>query len=119
MKRITLLFLALLFCLTACFTGCKKNSGTSENSESSSESEGENIVSTSTLDFDKSKGYTADMPLRFEIANFKYGPELPYARHNAVDDSSWHARSFKYDAPVYSYTPRNEGSNDLMLIVFS
>ncbi|MBQ9482185.1 MAG: hypothetical protein IJU84_08485, partial [Clostridia bacterium] len=78
-------------------------------------SDGENLppAGIGNIEFDDSYGYTGDLPLRLEIANFKYGAELPYSRYNKTDGSSWHARSFAYDAPVYSYTPYNDGSDDL------
>lgn len=92
--------LALVIGISTCFAGCssKELDGVSD--------KGGYEPTPRPVIFDEQTGYTQEMPIRFEIANFQYGAELPYARYNETDDSSWHARSFAYDSPVYSYTPR-------------
>lgn len=59
---------------------------------------------------DPQKGYTAEMQLRQTLASFIYGPEFPYSRYNASDNTqgtlSWHARSFRQMSPEYTYTPK-------------
>ena len=103
-KFLSAIALSLSICMFC--VGCGSNGNNSS-------SGGEQTLPEKDM-FDEVLGYTQDMPLRFEIANFQYGADLPYARYNKLDGSSWHARSFLFDRPVYSYTPRNDGSDDLM-----
>lgn len=58
------------------------------------------------IKFDEVAGYTEALPQRLEIADFKYGAEMPYGRYNESGNPDWNARSFAYRAPVYSYVPR-------------
>lgn len=92
MKK-TVAALALMLGLSFCFAGC-----------------GGQTPPGKALEFDKIAGYTDKMPQRLEIANFKYGAEMPYGRYNESGNPDWHARSFAFRAPVYDYTPRVSGA---------
>lgn len=55
---------------------------------------------------DPEKGYTDDMSLRYTIADFQYGTEIPYNRYlNSNEKEAWHAKSFTDFKPAYSYSP--------------
>ena len=92
-------FFAMVMGAALCMTGCAITHLPSE-------------TPAKPIVFDSDYGYTESMPLRLEIANFKYGAEMPYGRYNESGNLDWNARSFAARAPVYSYQP-NASEADL------
>ena len=61
---------------------------------------------------DAEKGYQNAMGLRYTIADFQYGTEIPYNRYTNLDaeapstvKDAYHARYFRDYQPEYNYTP--------------
>ncbi len=131
MKKFMVLMLGMLLCLSGC-GGSGSNPDDTTGTAPATTSETTSLLGSETSEndttpvtdeetlppepetsetivFDEYLGYTKALPLKLEIANFKYGAELPYGRYNGgsdVDMSRFHARSFAYEAPVYSYRPK-------------
>lgn len=68
---------------------------------------------------DPERGYQNEMGLRYTIADFQYGTEIPYNRYTNLDENApatvkdaYHARYFKGYAPEYNYEP-DAGKEDL------
>ncbi len=131
MKKIMVLMLGMLLCLPGCGGGGTNPADTALTTDSETEiiapgdrdtadeSNGETLPpepeEIDPIVFDEYLGYTESLPFKLEIANFKYGAELPYTRYNGgggVDMSRFHARSFAYEAPVYSYRPNAIGQTN-------
>ena len=61
---------------------------------------------------DAEKGYVNAMGLRYTIADFQYGTEIPYNRYTNLDaeapstvKDAYHARYFRDYQPEYDYKP--------------
>lgn len=61
---------------------------------------------------DAEKGYQSAMGLRYTIADFQYGTEIPYNRYTNLDQNApstvkdaYHARYFRDYRPEYDYVP--------------